>query len=330
MLLLALFACKSPADAMPPTPGGTANARGEGPKGPPPGEGGAPYSQNAHPNTAAMNVSFVPPNGRLPGATEVAPGGLRILGATSKDGVHFTPTNRVISDQANVPDLVTDSKGTLFLYYTSARLAGSENVLAAAKSTDGGQTWVHHIATVSGAQPPMVDPDVHLLPDGTFRLYYTGGAEKNPTISYAEGKDGLSFVAKGVAFAPPEGALDSNVFRVGGTWHLYAFDIKGNPVHHATSPDGTRFTPTSQPGQVKRDIIASNGVATPAGVRMFAFNRRDGISAWTSSDGASWKEDTAVTFPRGSRALEGEFVKDAAATQLRDGTWFAVYVTPIP
>lgn len=361
MFLLALLACKPPADAAPTPHAAPSQSADGGPKGPPPGQPGGPYDKDKgqpggqqagqqggqqrspqsgqrpdapiadHPNAAAAPVSFVPPTGREANAKEGSPGMFRILGATSKDGVKFTPTNAVIADQGNVPDIVTGKDGALYLYYTASNYGKYSSVLAAAKSTDKGKTWVHYVVTVSGTRPPMVDPDVQLLSDGTFRLYFTGGQNTKPVIAYAEGTDGLSFVGKGEVFAPPEGAIDSNVFRVGKTWHLYAFDGKGNPVHHATSPDGTKFTRTNQPGEVGKDAIGSNVVSLASGgIRMFTFDLRRDIAAWTSPDGVTWKKDATVSFPRGNRSLEGTYVKDATATQLPDGTWFAAYVTPIP
>ena len=84
---------------------------------------------------------YIAPNGRQPGATSEHPGAARLLTARSNNGLTWTRTNEIVSDQANVPDMVIDTKGTIFLYFTGGVVGDRENVTALAKSTDDGENW---------------------------------------------------------------------------------------------------------------------------------------------------------------------------------------------
>ncbi|HTM48454.1 MAG TPA: hypothetical protein VL285_07235, partial [Bryobacteraceae bacterium] len=89
---------------------------------------------------AQLLSDFTPPSGAVPGfPPEEGAWRKRILTATSPDGLDFTRSNRVITDQANVPDLVSDDNGVLYLYYSGGTVGDRRNVIAVAVSSDQGK-----------------------------------------------------------------------------------------------------------------------------------------------------------------------------------------------
>lgn len=272
-------------------------------------------------------TTLTPATGRLAGAAPESPGTFRLFGATSSDGERFTSLGP-IADQANVPDVVADAKGTLYLYYTAGIVNGVRDGLAVAISTNRGRSWTHYAARVTGQQATPTDPDVALLPEGTIRMWYTAPIGAKPGVAWAESRDGIDFTYGGTAFAPEVGAMDPNTWRVGDTWHMLTLDGRGEPLLHATSTDGHTFR-SAEPMRFEGRDIASNAVRVGTGVRMFAFTK-GAITSYLATDGLRFtKEKGARIAPSGS-GLEGPFLKDAAVARLPDGGWFAAYVTPIP
>ena len=56
-----------------------------------------------------LTSDFLPPQGSVEGPGKFGPWTNRLMIAVSDDGLNFTRTNRVITDQGDVPDLVQDS-----------------------------------------------------------------------------------------------------------------------------------------------------------------------------------------------------------------------------
>ena len=270
-------------------------------------------------------VTLTPPVGKLPGAAPESPGLFRMLGATSRDGLTFTPTG-IVADQANVPDLVTDRNGTLYLYYTAGVVNGVRDGMAVAVSTDA-HTWTHYPVHIAGQVATPTDPDVVVLPDGTFRLFYTAPNGASPGVHWADGKDGRTFSYGGLAFAPSGGAMDPNTWKQGDTWHMLTLDGRSEPLLHATSQDGRTFTSAPPVRFDGRDIV-SNAVHVDGGIRMFAFTK-GAIFSYLATDGLRFTKERGARIAQGAQG-EGAYLKDAAVARLRDGTWFAAYVTPIP
>ena len=65
----------------------------------------------------ANTSDFTPPIGRATESSSSPTDERRLMTATSTDGLHFTPTGKILTDQANVPDLITELDGTLRVYY---------------------------------------------------------------------------------------------------------------------------------------------------------------------------------------------------------------------
>lgn len=281
---------------------------------------------------APLTSDFTPPVGREPNAVRESPGEFRLLSATSPDGLTFTRTNQIISDQANVPDMIVDDKGRIFLYYTMSKVGNVKDACAVAISSDNGKTWVYKLAKFNGIQrQALSDPDVVRLPDGTIRLYGTTQIGKNIGIVVGESKDGITFDVKGTAFeVAGENALDSITFQFGDQWHIMTLANEGiENMHYGTSSDGLKFTYKERVNfrADNKPYAPSNGLVVSNGYRMYAFTIPD-IRSFISTDGKTWKieEGVRLAFDK-TNPLESEFVKDAAVVKLANGTYFMVYAT---
>lgn len=91
--------------------------------------------------TVTLTSDFERPHGRGDHAGTEGPWTRRILGARSVDGLTWVKTGVVISDQADVPDLVVDARGILYLYYYGWTVGPYQNRPALAMSSDGGASW---------------------------------------------------------------------------------------------------------------------------------------------------------------------------------------------
>jgi hypothetical protein len=291
-----------------------------------------------------MTSDFTPPTGRE-GDAPGGPGVSRLMMATSSDGLAFTRTNQIVTDQGDVPDLLVDSRGWVYLYYVGWTLGNEKHKLCVAISRDGGKTWIYKKAVFTGFEGMVapVDPDIQLLPDGTYRLYVTSaenGDWSKARSYYAEGTDGIHFAKRGLSFAPPVGlSLDPSSIKIGETWHLFA---GGNPGLnlHATSLDGKTFTFVEEIA-VKKDGVnqmMANGIAVPGGYRFYTFDaippgpgQSQGINSVFSTDGLTWTADPGKRLTIDTAGgKESNAVKDPAAVRLLDGTYLMVYSTRIP
>lgn len=291
------------------------------------------------PGLEPITGDFEPTQGSTDGPGNYGPWNTRLLTATSDDGLKFTRTNVVITDQADVPDVVMDDTGRLYLYYTSWTVGERDNTTVVAISDDQGELWVFKYVVLDGFEnmASPVDPDVQHLDDGTFRLYITSDPHDNEGAGtfYAESEDGINFTKVGEAFRPgnKQNALDPSTVIVDGTWHLFNGGGQGGNTH-STSSDGTSFTKydTNEFRLDGQPYMMANAIPTDDGVRMYAFsNKGKDIRSFTSSDGYTWTADDGVRLePDQSSGLEGDFVKDPAVIQLEDGSYLMVYVTAIP
>ncbi|MFN4133147.1 MAG: hypothetical protein ACK4GQ_02120 [Candidatus Hadarchaeales archaeon] len=93
------------------------------------------------PAEGALTSDFTPPKGAAAGPGEHGPWSMRPMSATSTDGLTFTRTNQVITDQGDVPDLVQDNKGWIYLYYVGWTGGTEQSKTVVAISQDGGSSW---------------------------------------------------------------------------------------------------------------------------------------------------------------------------------------------
>lgn len=287
---------------------------------------------------------FTPPTGRV-GDAMGGPGVMRLMTATSPDGLSFTRTGQVVTDQGDVPDLVVDAKGRVYLYYVGWTVGTERNKPVVAISCDRGRTWAYRKLVLSGFEgmADPVDPDVQILPDGTFRIYLTSappGAGMQGARTYrAEGTDGVHFTALGEAFRPPGGvALDPSTVRIGSTWHLFTGGQPGSN-RHATSPDGKSFTFLREEvfSRDGRPQMMANGVPAGNGARFYTFDATPPpggtttIGSVSTADGTTWTADPGTRLSMdASSGQESNGVKDPAVASLPDGTFLMVYATRIP
>lgn len=283
-------------------------------------------------------TTYVPPTGADESSGVETPGRRRLMTATSADGVTFARTGEIVTDQANVPDMVMDADGTLYLYFSGWEVGDRQNALGVAVSEDQGTTWTFHQVTIAGG-PDMThsgDPDVVLLEDGTFRLYSTFALPKTTTqaIFFSDSEDGIAFDYGGIAFQSSPAALDSNTYLVGDTWHMYTLVGETIDSYHATSDDGIAFERQSRDAFEIRGqkMVMSNVLPFEGGYRMYGFAPRAAdIRSFWSTDGETWAAEDGVRLSLdASGGLESEYVKDPAVIRLEDGTYLMVYVTQIP
>lgn len=249
--------------------------------------------------------------------------------ATSTDGVTFTDTGNWVAGQANVPDLVRVGN-TIYLYYTGWVVGDRLNASAVAISDDEGETWTYKYLEIEGNENygTPADPDVVVLEDGTFRLYFTSGNEIGSGIFYAEGTDGVNFEYKGVVFQPVEiTAGDATVALIDGLWHMWTHSSEGvDSLFHLTSEDGLTFdvqSLTSFPADGEKPHMTDNGLWIDDTFHLFVSGPDGVVRSMRTDDGFDWYSDEGVRLDKGDR----EFVKGVAMTQLKDGTWLMVYTT---
>lgn len=283
-----------------------------------------PYSQN----------DFTPIDageGKKQEENDERPLNVKLETAVSSDGFNFTPTGNWISDQAHMPDLVIKDD-RIFLYYSGWIVGEFLNRTAVAISQDNGKTWVYKYVTVNGAQNlrSPSNPDIILLDDGTFRLYYTSSAiDGIPYLFYAESSDGLSFDFKSAVFAPVGyQASNSTTFKIADTWHLYAQTEKDDgTLWHLTSTDGIHFevyARTSFPMDTK-NYLPSNGIWIDEKFHIFLYSKQDSsIRSMFTKNGFDWYPDDGA---RLSPVSPNSFVRDSSIVQLPSGEYLMVYTT---
>lgn len=287
-------------------------------------------------NPAAVSETYVPPTGADASSGVETPGRRRLMTATSMDGLAFARTNQIVTDQANVPDMVMTDDGTIYLYFAGWTVGDRNNATGVAISGDQGKTWAFHNVDLAGigGMAHSGDPDIVLLDDGTFRLYTTFNLpnSQSEAIYHSEGSDGIHFSAGGIAFQSNPPALDSNTYLVGSVWHMMTLSGRTTQSYEATSTDGTTFTQTSRKQYAisGEDTVMSNVIEIDGGYRMYGFTRTD-IRSYFSPDGSTWTADPGVRLALdASSGLESEYVKDPSVIRLKDGTYLMVYVTQIP
>ncbi|HXE72417.1 MAG TPA: hypothetical protein VNO81_07120 [Candidatus Nitrosotenuis sp.] len=264
--------------------------------------------------------------------------------ATSTDGLTFQRNNFILTDQGDVPDIVVDNRGFIFVYYVGWTVGSENNKTVCAVSPDGGTTWFYKRVNLTGFEPvppDAVDPDVQFLANGTFRLYLTHDPDgQGPRIFRGESTSGLDFTNAGVAFSHlPDFAIDPSAVLVPQTqiWHLFTAGGP-NQYWHATSPDGASFSFLKEIQFIDDEgdsCVPSNGLAVDGAVRLYAFKQdaqvQTQIKSFSSTDGIVWTPESGARLTLDeSSGLESQYVKDAAVTRLPGGRFLMVYVTRIP
>ncbi len=283
---------------------------------------------------------FEPPSEVERGHENFGPFEHRLLTAVSEDGITWERTNEILVEQANTPDM-TLKDGVIYLYYTGANFDGQEEGMAAALSSDGGESWTFKRVTLSGADKIHTvpgDPDIALRDDGSFRLYFTAQIDgsKTPSIQYADSTDGLNFTYGGEAFqADGYTTIDSSAFYVDGHWAMLTFSGFGSEVIHATSSDGGDTFDLVKAEDIiyeNRPYFMANPLTLEDGsVRFYAFDMKN-FRSFVTEDGLTWEDEgnSLLEYEESENELEGFYIKDPSVVQLEDGSYLMVYVTRAP
>lgn len=284
-------------------------------------------------NAAYQISDFTPPSGKAIVAGET-PADKRLILARSADDKNFISTKQVITDQANVPDLLLVDD-MIFLYYTGWTVGTKENTTALAISHDNGESWVYKYITINGLDfEHPGDPDVVRLDDGTFRIFFTATHNnKFAEIHYADGIDGINFDYKGVAYTTAnKQSKDSCTFKIGNIWHMYVFLEESI---HATSTDGKTFTKLENlslssgrsPYFIDNEIVNDDGSISLFG---FSFANISNIGSFNTLDGTNFTfEGERLAFDSTS-SVESKYIKNGAPLKLKDGSYILVYTSVIP
>jgi hypothetical protein len=283
--------------------------------------------------------TFTPPTGRAANPPRESAGERRINIATSTDGITYTPTGDVLTDQGNVPDAVVADDGTIFVYYIGQGVSNHEEDTVVAVSEDQGKTWSYHFLTfldLPNVKPPS-DPDVVLLPDGTFRMFYTCDFGPNALgIRYADSTDGFTFTHKGIALRPSINVVDSTTFLIDETWTMLVLDATDAKQYVATSTDGATFTLIGDATLQAPDqnmYFLSNPIPenTPTTLLGFSNPSVNRLRTFSTSDGITWTGSDTVSMSGTQTALHGgSYLQDLSIAKISDDAYLLFYVTDIP
>lgn len=297
----------------------------------------------AQPPVDYTTSDFVPPQGAVQSddpKAQSGPWNQRMLSAWSDDeGLTWTKTNQIITDQADVPSAIVDAEGRIFVYYMTYNKPMRNSVVVAI-SEDSGQTWAHKQLDF-GNVPPPADPAAVLLDDGRIRLYFIRGIGQPPSLiaMSAISDDGIHFtVEEGTRLESRAGnVVCAAILLLSGQYHLFS-PASGPGLVHAVSDDGLAYTelpPLSLPGNY---FMGKGVIETPAGYRVFAHqgspdksNFIPSIVSFITTDGMTFnKEDGVRLQPDPTNGLEARAVRNPSVVRLPDNRLMMFYATLIP
>jgi len=253
----------------------------------------------------------------------------QVLIAKSSDGLIWQSDNRVIIDQASVPEGLRLADGRWMIYAVDGTALGGPG-LVYAESKDEGKTWVCGKINLQGA-----DPDVVLLPDGRIRMYSiefpfgpnppgAGSQQANQPnrVKSAISSDGKNFTVEDSARLEGIQYTDPDVIRIGNEWFMYI--STGPTAWAAQSSDGLAFKLI---GKVNETGAVSGSFVFPNGTLRHYFCGRGGILSATSADGKSaWKEES------GTRIGQSQNVKivcdPSVLSDGKGGYWMVYKIQP--
>lgn len=273
----------------------------------------------------------VPPLGAAPGweereaNTPNGPWARDLMMATSADGTAFSAPE-VFVERAGVPSVVREADGRLvaaFQWFPQNDAAWDK--VAVAFSEDDGATWteprtIELEGLPEGYQRPF-DPTLAVTEDGRLRLYFTTtvgkpGPNADMHIASAVSEDGVSYVVEPGTRVIEEGVrlYDAAALLLNGTWHLTT-PLHAEGATHATSPNGTDFTPIDPIDTYPSYNWTGNLVAWGDGMRFYGGG--PGTIWWSeTADGDDWSKPVSTGIRGG----------DPAVTELESGAYLMIYV----
>ena len=279
----------------------------------------------------------------------------RLLTATSKDGINWTKTNFVLTDNASVADGIVLSDGTILIYYVAGcENTGSEqsaNEIKMVKSQNNGKTWSYHNVIINntpvGGTPP-VDPNVVLMPNGDISMLVTIDADQSGPLkpkSYRatsiDNGSTYTIIGDSIYSITDTLILDPENFRVdASTWYIYAGGVQAQNLLGLSTDDGNSFqhqglncTAISQNPPncyVCADITEYN----TGNYIMHAFgddgNGYEEIVKLSSTDCLNWTLDGTALQLNLSSTVESSKVWAPSVIKLSDGSFLMVYETILP
>jgi len=249
----------------------------------------------------------------------------RVQRATSSDGVKFVDDETILLEHASVPDAVVRPNGETWVYFVNGE-AGQHGVFIAKQDEDGLLHTFDCVRIDDKFNGNAVDPDVVLLDDGRYRLfYYEGwfvgqkpppGSEPAHPIFQAISNDGVHFTVESKILEVEDGGTDPTCVELDdGSW-LLALAHKSKTLL-ATSEDGQTYTlsNTELPHGIPELHHFDDG-----SVRLYLAGK-DGMKIWLSTDnGDTWTDE-------GNASLNGA---DPSLVKQADGTYVMYRKTFVP
>ncbi|MBI5365789.1 MAG: exo-alpha-sialidase [Planctomycetes bacterium] len=239
----------------------------------------------------------------------------RLLSATSRDGLTWQRDGQVLREHASGPDAAVGPDGAVRIYFVD----GERSAIGLGIERPGGR-WEWFATNLRGA-----DPNLLLLPDGTWRVYLKLGREHG-RIACTESSDGVTFGTPRPVFedARYPALTDPDVLVTPTGWLLYV--SLGPQLLRAVSPDGGTFT-----AERTLDLGGAVGdtVEVPGGYRMYfhcnpAGGERLRIASAFSRDGREWQAE-GIRLRASADGPDRGGVGDPAVVRLPDGTWRMFY-----
>jgi len=252
----------------------------------------------------------------------------RILSAVSDDGLVWVKDNRIVSDRASVPDAVFDGE--------NIRVYFAKWGIRVAMSSDG-VNWQEKEVSISGIPEGMgaVDPDIVLLPDGTYRMYYYENpmGEGDPamipgphSIYVATSEDGINFRREREVYAR-EWITDPDVIQMDDIWRMFVSE-GGRTTSAVSRDDGWSFTFEHELETIDGGVTCT--IAVPGGYRMYYHSPEipPRIYSAFSVDGVSWVKDPGVRVKAGEPGSPDENgAESATVIRMPDGSYRMYYVS---
>jgi hypothetical protein len=289
----------------------------------PGGAGGIPSPDNTSASALVSDIqpgvgAGTPPSGVMPG--QDGPWNHRIMGATSSDGLSWVKDNRVVSDQASVPNAILDNASRIRIYYVDWKNGGLSVAIA------NGSGWIYK--KVQGVTPDWVDPDAVILPDGRYRLYasympYSGPQDK---IISAISSDGITFQQESGVRYQEDTITDPDAINMGNVWRMFV--SKGPVTVSTVSSDGLTF---ARENELPLSGSVTCTVRVDGGYRIYYHSSVPGkglcIYSAFSQDGSTWVDEGLRLEPGAAGALDQGGVGDPAVVRMPDGSYRMYYKT---